>query len=114
MVSGMRGRSAAEILALPVRLRGIHLGRPTEVLLHADVDRVLGFEVLCGDGARRFMPFSVARIEVDEITLASALTLIDELDAGFYRRHARRLSDLPYDEPWIDERGRVLSRATPA
>ncbi len=103
----MRGRSAAEVLALPVRLRGIHLGRLTEVLLHADADRVLGFEVRCGDGAHRFMPFSVARIEVDEITLDSVLMLIDEPDAGFYRRHARRLSDLAFDEPWIDERGGV-------
>ena len=58
---GMRGRAAAELLSLPVRLHGIQLGRPVDALLDARVDRVLGFEVLCGDGAHRFLPFAVAR-----------------------------------------------------
>jgi hypothetical protein len=101
------GRSAAEVLALPVRLHGIQLGRPLEALLQPDHNRVLGFEVLCGDGAQRFLPFSVVRIERGEIALDSALTLIDESDADYYRRRARRLSDLGYSRPLIDARGDV-------
>ncbi len=103
----MTGRSAAEVLALPVRLHGIQLGRPLEALVHTDADRVVGFEVLCGDGAERFLPFSVARIESGQIALDSALTLIDESDAEYYRRRSRRLSDLGLGEPWIDERGGI-------
>jgi hypothetical protein len=101
------GRSATEVLALPVKLHGIQLGRPLEALLQLERDCVLGFEVLCGDGAQRFLPFSVARIERGEIALHSALTLIDEPDADYYRRHARRLSDLGYRRPLIDHRGNV-------
>jgi hypothetical protein len=104
---GDGGRSAAEVLALPVRLHGIQLGRPLEALLQPDRDRVLGFEVLCGDGAQRFLPFAVMRIEHREIALDSALTLIDESDADYYRRRGRRLSELGLTRPTIDARGDV-------
>jgi hypothetical protein len=88
-------------------MHGIHLGRPVDALLDARVDRVLGFEVLCGDGARRFLPFAVARLRADEIALESALTLIDERDIGYYRRNSRRLAEAGYDDPWIDEDGGI-------
>lgn len=103
----MERRRAAEVLALPVRLHGIQLGRPLEALLRPDRDSVLGFEVLCGDGAQRFLPFAVARIEDGEIALDSALTLIDERDADYYRLRSRKLSELGYSDPVIDDRGRV-------
>jgi hypothetical protein len=103
----MRGRAASELLALPVRLHGIQLGRPVEALVDAQVDRLLGFEVLCGDGERRFLPFPVARLQADEIALESALTLIDERDIDYYRRHSRRLAEAGYDDPWIDEDGGI-------
>jgi hypothetical protein len=101
------GRAAAEVLALPVRLRGIQLGRPVEALLDSSVDRLLGFEVQCGDGEHRFLPLSVAELRVDEITIGSALQLIDERELDWYRRHTRRLSSLGYAEPWIGEDGAV-------
>jgi hypothetical protein len=101
------GRAASELLSLPVRLHGIPLGRPVEALLDTHADRVLGFEVRCGDGAHRFLPFSVARLRADEIALESVLTLIDERDLDFYRRRSRRLADLGYAEPWIDGDGLV-------
>jgi len=47
----MRGRAASELLSLPVRMHGIQLGTPVDALLDARADRLLGFEVLCGDGA---------------------------------------------------------------
>jgi hypothetical protein len=103
----MRGRTASQLLALPIRLHGIQLGRPTEVLVDRNDDRVVGFEVLCGDDARRFLPFAVVQLRPGEITLESALTLIDEPDLEFYRRRLRRLSELGYADPWVDDDGLI-------
>jgi hypothetical protein len=103
----MRGRPASDLLALPVRLHGIQLGRPVDALVDAHVDRVVGFEVVCGDDRRRFLPFAVVELRPDEIALESAFTLIDEHHLDFYRRRSRRLSDLGYAEPWVDEQGLV-------
>jgi hypothetical protein len=103
----MSGRAAAEVLALPVRLRGIQVGTPVDALLDPTSDRLLGFEVHCEDGQRRFLPFAVAELRRDEIAVGSALRLIDESELDWYRRHARRLSELGYAEPWIGERGDV-------
>jgi hypothetical protein len=103
----MRARRAAELMALPVRMHGIQLGRPVEALLDERDDRLLGLELLCGDGARRFLPFAVAELRDAEIEVGSALALIDEADLDFYRRNSRRLSDLGFDEPWVDEDGAV-------
>jgi hypothetical protein len=103
----MSGRPVSEVLSLPVRLHGIQLARPVDVLVDPVDDRVVGFEILCGDDAQRFLPFAVARLRPDEIALESALTLIDEGDLDFYRRRLRRLSDLGYADPWLDEHGGV-------
>jgi hypothetical protein len=103
----MRGRGAAAVLGLPVRLHGIQLGRPVEVFVDRHEDRVVGFEVVCGDGAHRFLPFAFARLAATEITVDSALTLIDETDLDFYRRNGRRLADAGFADPWIDEDGNV-------
>ena len=105
--AGMGGRLAAELLELPVRLHGIQLGRPLDALVDLEDDRLIGFELLCGDEARRFLPFSVARVREAEIAVESALTLIDERDLDFYLRRSRRLSDLAYAEPVVDERGAI-------
>jgi hypothetical protein len=101
----MGGRSISEVLALPVRMHGIHLGTPVDALLDPATNRVLGFEILCGDGARRFLPFAVASVRANEIVVDSALTLIDERDSDYYRRHGRRLVDAGYRDPWLDEDG---------
>ena len=103
----MRGRSASDLLALPVRLHGIQLGTPVGALVDPVADRLLGFEILCGDGAHRFLPFSVVRIEADELTVDSALTLIDERDLDFYRERSRSLAELAISDPWIDGDGHV-------
>lgn len=111
---GMRGRSAAELLELPVRLHGIQLGRPVDALVDLQDDRLIGFEVLCGDEARRFLPFSVARVGDAEIAVESALILIDERDLDFYLRRSRRLSELAYAEPVVDEQGAIHETRTAA
>jgi hypothetical protein len=103
----LRGRSARELLGLPVRLHGIELGRPVDVLVDLHANRVLGFEIKCGDEALRFLPFAVTELRPDELGLASALTLIDERDLDFYRRRSRRLPELGLADPWIDEDGQV-------
>jgi hypothetical protein len=101
------GISVGDLLALPVRMHGIYLGRPIDVLLDETGDRAVGFELLCGDGAHRFLPFAVADVRAAEIAVASALTLLDEPDLDYYRARTRRLADLGFAEPWIDEDGRV-------
>ena len=101
----MKGRRVAELLALPVRMRGISLGRPVQALVDASADRFLGLELVCGDGAHRFLPFAVARVGAREIEVGSALALIDERDLDYYRRHSRRVADVGYDDPWVDEDG---------
>ena len=103
----MGGRRASEVLALPVRLHGIRLGRPADALLDERADRVIGFEVLCGDGARRFLPYAVARIRRDEIAIDSAWMLIDERDLDFYRSHSRSLVRCGFRTPWIADDGVV-------
>ncbi len=52
----MRGRRGRELLSLPVRVHGIQLGRPADLLVDVASDRVLGIDVRCGDGVHRFLP----------------------------------------------------------
>ena len=90
----MGGRPAEDLLRLAVRLHGIQLGRPTDLILDLRADRILGFDVLCGDDVHRFLPLAAARIGDTEITVDSALTLLDESELAFYRERACALSDL--------------------
>jgi hypothetical protein len=85
---------AEALLQLPVRLRGIHLGRPVELVLDLDGRRAIGVEVLCGDGIRRYLPLAAARVRDDEIAVGSSLLLFAETDLAFYRRRARTLGEL--------------------
>ena len=80
----MGSLSAAGLLQLPVNLRGIQLGRPVDLLLDVDGWNVLGYAVLCGDEARRFLPYAAAQVHDDEIAVGSALMLLE--DAGFYEK----------------------------
>lgn len=83
-----------ELLARPVRVRGIQLGRPVDVLLHPDEPQALGLDVLCGDARHRFLPLSAANVVDDHVEAASPLVLLDLRDEGFYRREARSLNRL--------------------
>ena len=103
----MRPVTVATLLSLPVRVHGIQLGRPLAALLDESGERLVGLELLCGDGAHRFLPFSVADVREDEIAVRSALTLLDERHLAFYRERARALDDAGFIEPWVDEDGRV-------
>ena len=95
----MRGLSGDELLKLPIRLNGIELGRPVDIVVDTDAHRAVGFEVVCGDRAHRFLPLGAATLTADEIALDSALAILD--DGAFYRERGRALSGL---------RGAVVAR----
>jgi len=81
-------RRAEELLTLPVRVRGIHVGRPVDLIVDREHSRALGFDVLCGDEAHRFLPFAVAAVRDDEIEIFTPLVLLDFAQVGFYREQA--------------------------
>ena len=68
----MRGRPARDLLRLPVRLRGIQLGRPVDLIIDRSGERVLGLDVLCGDEVHRFLPISAVTMHEDELAVSSA------------------------------------------
>ena len=80
----MGSLSAAELVGTPVRLHGILLGRPVDLLLDAGARRVVGFVVESGDDAPRFLPFAASQPHEGVIEVASALMLLD--DVAFYRK----------------------------
>jgi hypothetical protein len=104
----MGGRPAEQLLRLPVRLRGIRLGRPVDLLLDLPARRALGLDVLCGDEAHRFLPLAAATPGEDEIGVSSALTLLEETELEFYRVRASSLAALR-GAP-LERRGRPLGR----
>jgi hypothetical protein len=88
----MGSLSAAGLVGNPVRMHGILLGRPIDLLLDAAGHRVLGFVVESGDEAPRFLPFAASQPAEDVIAVASALMLLD--DVGFYRQRGASFRSL--------------------
>jgi hypothetical protein len=80
-----------ELLQRAVRLRGIRLGRVADVLFDADAARVVGFDVLCGDAAYRFLPFSAVTLGAADVEIGSTLVLLEAAERDFYRLHGRSL-----------------------
>jgi hypothetical protein len=76
--------SAASALQQPVRLRGISLGKPTDLLLDLQRQHVVGFVVRCGDESVRFLPYGASQLGEEEIAVQSALMLLE--DVAFYRK----------------------------
>ncbi len=83
-----------ELLRRTVRVHGIHVGRPVDVLLHPSEPQALGLDVLCGDDRHRFLPFSAAEVTGRHVEAASPLVLLDLREGSFYRREARSLNAL--------------------
>jgi hypothetical protein len=90
----MRERTGDELLALPVRLHGIQLGRPVDLLLDRDAQRAVGLDVLCGDEVHRFLPLPTATIGSGEIRILSPLVLLEQRELDFYRSRTLALSRL--------------------
>ncbi len=80
---------------MPVLVRGIRLGEVESVLLDAAEPRIVGLDVLCGDGANRFLPFSTARRGATGIDIESTLMLLDTRELQFYRARTRSLASVP-------------------
>jgi hypothetical protein len=81
----MTGGSVERLLRLPVRLHGLTLGRPVDVLLDRDELKVVGLDVLCGDEEHRFLPLAVAEVTDEAISISSPLVLLEEDELAFYR-----------------------------
>ena len=110
----MRGLTGDELLRLPVRVRGIQLGRPVDLILDAAGRRVLGFDVLCGDGEHRFLPIAATETQPDQIAVRSSLTLLDDAELAFYRERGTTLTELRAKDPAdvvLDADGVVSGRA---
>jgi hypothetical protein len=85
---------ADDLLALPIRLHGIQLGRPVDVLLERDGVRALGLDVHCGDDVHRFLPLPTASVEDNELEIASPLVMLEEDQLAFYRARTSSLAAL--------------------
>lgn len=88
----MGSLSAAASLQLPVVLRGIKLGRPTDLLLDVDTRHAVGYVVRCGDESQRFLPYAASQTSEREIAVASALMLLE--DVAFYEKRGRSFRSL--------------------
>jgi len=85
---------ADQLLALPVRLHGIQLGRAVDLLLDREELRVLGFDVLCGDGGHRFLRLPTAVIRDEQIGILSPLLLLEEDELAVYQARTFALESL--------------------
>lgn len=84
-----------ELIGLPVRVHGIQLGRPVDVILAAtNGRRAVGLDVLCGDDEHRFLPLAAATLGAGAIEIASTLTLLDDAELEYYRAHGSTLTSL--------------------
>ena len=82
----MGSHSGASVLQLPVRLHGIALGRPTDLLLDLESRQVIGFVVRCRDESVRFLPYGASQPGEEEIAVQSALMLLE--DVAFYAKRS--------------------------
>lgn len=90
----MRQLVGGELLALPVRLHGIQMGQPVDLLLDRETLRAVGLDLLCGDEVHRFLPLPTATVGTDEIVIRSPLVLLEADELDFYRSRAFTLSAL--------------------
>jgi hypothetical protein len=105
-VDGVR---ASDVLLLPVRMRGIGIGRAVDVVVDPTGKQALGFDVLCRDESHRFLPFTAAAIGENQIAVDSPLTLLSEEQLDFYRKRARWLRDLvpALEDAWLNADGTI-------
>jgi hypothetical protein len=81
-MTSMASLSAAALLRFPVRLHGIQLGQPTDLLIDVESWQALGFVVHCGDESVRFLPWAASQPTDAEVAVGSALMLLE--DVAFY------------------------------
>jgi hypothetical protein len=96
------GRAGDELLALPVLVRGIELGRVVDVFLDRDARRAVGFDVVCRDEARRFLPLAAVGSSGRELEVLSPLVLLDGGELDFYRSRTVALRRLRGADVLVD------------
>jgi hypothetical protein len=94
--------TAATALQLPVRLQGLQLGRPVDLLLATETWQALGFVVRCRDESERFLPYAASQPGAQEIAVGSALILLEDVE--FYRSRGASFRALVGEE--VERRGR--------
>lgn len=90
----MRERTGDELLRLPVRLHGIQVGRPVDLLLDPEAQRAVGLDLLCGDEVHRFLPMPTAAVGREEIRILSPFVLLEQEELDFYRSRTLALGGL--------------------
>ena len=83
--------TGVEVLNKRVLTSGIELGRVVDVILDEAGERPVGFDVLCGDGEHRFLPFPTARLDGDHVEVDSPLMLLEREQLEFYKERGRAL-----------------------
>jgi hypothetical protein len=98
--------TATAALHLPVKLHGIKLGRPVDLLLETDTWRAIGYVVRCRDDSHRFLPLAASQTSDEEIRVGSALMLLE--DVGFYSTRGTSFRSLLGGE--VQRSGRAAGR----
>jgi uncharacterized protein YrrD len=86
-----RGLFASAVERRAVCFADIQLGVVVDVLLDDSLERVLGFDVLCGDRAHRYLPLIACEVGETAIAVDSALVLMKQ-ELEFYRERGRALT----------------------
>jgi len=89
-------------------LEDTRLGEPTDAVVDSESLRIVGLEVACDDGVRRFLPLAAARIRDDHVAVGSALMLLEEDVRDFYRRRTTMFSALVGS--FVERAGRPLGQ----
>jgi sporulation protein YlmC with PRC-barrel domain len=82
----------ARVLDLPVRHRGITLGRVTDVLLDEE-GRPIGLAVLSVAEEPAFLPWPSAEVGADEVRVPYPVGMLSEGELDFYRLATRSLTE---------------------
>jgi hypothetical protein len=90
----IEGDRAGEVLTRAVRINGIDVGEPVDVLLDPDLGCVLGLEVHCRDGVNRFLPWLAGELDAGELSIGFPLALLDQPELAYYRERALALNVL--------------------
>jgi hypothetical protein len=80
--------SLAGLIGMPVRHRGITLGRVRDLLVD-DRDRPLGLEVLSVADESAFLPWPSHELGQGEVIVPTPLSILSEHELEYYRRIGR-------------------------
>jgi hypothetical protein len=87
----------------PVVIGAVRLGAAVDAVFDQTLGRLLGLEILLGDGAHRFLPFPACEVHGDRIAVESPLVLLQR-ELGVYRAGGSAFSDLRGRSVRLDSR----------